>query len=272
MLRDNNILRKTAAKAKIAPMSRIPYVIDNDRHKLADVLNQVLETHRDLAMDVATAFFNIRGYGFLREKLRDLGSLRLLLGAEPRSGEDLGLKPRLAALQAALRGDLATEPYRPETLLVVEDLIRFLRQDHVHVRLFDHGFLHAKCYLFYGDPKGAPLFDRFRPVLGIVGSSNFTGPGLATNRELNLVHKGIISPEEVDDRAGAASGAQPLLGAGGRRWRRSLRGRNKTARQPSDLLRIQTRAEGGSRGRGHLGPGGLVRGTVGRNPATSSRN
>ena len=161
---------------------RIPYVIDNDRHKLADVLNQVLETHRDLAMDVASAFFNVRGYGFLREKLKDLGSLRLLLGAEPRSGEDLGLKPRLAALQAALRGDLAAEPYRPETLALVEDLIRFLRQDHVRVRLFDHGFLHAKCYLFYGDPKGGPLFDRFRPVLGIVGSSNFTAARAATTR------------------------------------------------------------------------------------------
>jgi hypothetical protein len=181
-------------------MSRIPYVIDNDRHKLADVLNQVLETQRDLAMDVASAFFNIRGYGLLREKLRRLGSLRLLLGAEPHSGEDLGLKPRLAALQAALRGDLAAEPYRPETLVVVEDLIRFLRQEHVHVRLFDHGFLHAKCYLFYGDPKGGPLFERFRPVLGIVGSSNFTGPGLSTNRELNLVHKGVIPEEEVDDK------------------------------------------------------------------------
>lgn len=43
-------------------MHRIPYVIDNDRHKLADVLNQVLENHADLAMDVATAFFNVRGY------------------------------------------------------------------------------------------------------------------------------------------------------------------------------------------------------------------
>ena len=147
-------------------MSRIPYVIDNDRHKLADVLNQVLETHRDLAMDVATAFFNIRGYGFLRETLRDLGSLRLLLGAEPRSGEELGLKPRLAALQAALRGDLATEPYTPETLLVVEDLIRFLRQARVHVRLFEHGFLHAKCYLFYGDPKDAPSLRPLPPCAG----------------------------------------------------------------------------------------------------------
>jgi len=39
------------------------------------------------------------------------------------------------------------------------------------------GFLHAKCYLFYGNPHGKGLFDRFRPVLGVVGSSNFTGPG-----------------------------------------------------------------------------------------------
>jgi hypothetical protein len=61
-------------------MARIPYVIDNDRHKLADVLNEVLANHRDLAMDVATAFFNVRGYALLRERLKVLGSVRLLLG------------------------------------------------------------------------------------------------------------------------------------------------------------------------------------------------
>jgi hypothetical protein len=31
-------------------LSHIPYVIDNDRHKLADVLKQVLENHSDLAL------------------------------------------------------------------------------------------------------------------------------------------------------------------------------------------------------------------------------
>jgi hypothetical protein len=183
-------------------MHRLPYVIDNDRHKLADVLNQVLADHRDLSMDIATAFFNVRGYQLVANRLKELGSLRLLLGAEPESGEDLGLKPRLAALQAALRGDLDAEPFRPETVALVEDLIRFLRHERVQVRLYTGGFLHAKCYLFYGNPKGAPLFERFRPVLGIVGSANFTGPGLTTNRELNLVHKGIIPEEEVEDDRG----------------------------------------------------------------------
>lgn len=180
-------------------MRSLPYVIDNDRHKLADVLNQVLDDHRDLALDVATAYFNVRGFQFLAEGLKRLGSFRLLLGAEPVSGEDLGLKPRLEALQQSLRGMLSAEPFRPETLALVEDLIRFLREERVRVRLYEAGFLHAKCYLFYGNPHGGPLFDRFRPVLGIVGSSNFTGPGLKTNRELNLVHKGIIPEDEVND-------------------------------------------------------------------------
>ena len=114
-------------------MDRIPYVIDNNRRKLADVLNQVLANHADLALDVASAFFNIRGYQLLSEQLKKFGSLRLILGAEPRSGEEIGLKPRLEALQQALRGDLSAEPYKPETLALVEDLIRFLRQDRVRM-------------------------------------------------------------------------------------------------------------------------------------------
>jgi hypothetical protein len=179
-------------------MRKIPYVIDNDRHKLADVLNQVLADHKDLSMDIATAFFNVRGYQLVADRLKELGSLRLLFGAGPESGVDLGLKPRLAAL----RGDLDAEPFRPETLALVEDLICFLRHERVQARLYTGGFLHAKCYLFYGNPKGAPLFERFRPVLGIVGSANFTGPGLTSNRELNLVHKGIIPEEEVEDPRG----------------------------------------------------------------------
>ncbi len=57
-------------------------------------------------------------------------------------------------------------------------------------------FLHAKCYLFYGGEPGSVYLN---PRVGIVGSSNFTGPGLVSNRELNLVHKAVLAPEEVTD-------------------------------------------------------------------------
>ena len=43
------------------------------------------------------------------------------------------------------------------------------------------------------------LFDRFRPIVAIVGSSNFTRPGLTSNRELNLAHKVLLEPSEAED-------------------------------------------------------------------------
>ena len=45
--------------------------------------------------------------------------------------------------------------------------------------------------------------DRLRPFAAIVGSSNFTGPGLVGNRELNLVHRVILPTEEAVDREAA---------------------------------------------------------------------
>ena len=127
----------------------------------------------------------------LREGLDALGNFRLLLGAEPHSGEQIGLRPDARALAARLRGDLEREPFSESTLRLIEDLTRFLKKEQVAVRLYQEGFLHAKCYLFYND---SPAFgwDRCGLWPGIVGSSNFTGPGLTTNEELNLTHKARI--------------------------------------------------------------------------------
>ncbi len=40
----------------------LPYVIDNQTHRLADVLNDLLATHEDRTLDVATAYFTIGGF------------------------------------------------------------------------------------------------------------------------------------------------------------------------------------------------------------------
>lgn len=172
---------------------RIPYVIDNQQHRLADVLNAILAEHGGKSLDIATAYFNVQGFLLLQEGLEKLGSFRLLLGDEPKDGESVGLMPRAAD---QLITELNAAPFDEETLRAVEDLIIFLRRDLAHVRAYQHGFLHAKTYLFYGDlPSG--VADRFQPLAAIVGSSNFTGSGLTTNKELNLSHKTVLSEEEV---------------------------------------------------------------------------
>jgi superfamily II DNA or RNA helicase len=185
---------------------RIPYVIDNIDTRLADVLNALLQRERGQQIDVATAYFSIHGFEQIRRTLPEVRRFRLLLGDQPQEGEDVGLRPDAAAY---LRHELNAEPFTEATLRLVEELIRFLRREDVAVRLYvghdpkqrgRRRFLHAKCYLFYGGRgEDKSLFDHLNPIVGIVGSSNFTGPGLISNRELNLVHKTLLEEGEIDD-------------------------------------------------------------------------
>lgn len=192
---------QTSGDADRRRLISIPYVIDNQRFRLADVLNGILSTHIGRSLDTASAYFTVGGFGLLQGGLQSLGNFRLILGAEPTSGEQLGLRPDPGLIKGLIEGDLESLPFDEKTLCLVEDLIAYLQRDSVQVRLYDHGFLHAKCWLFYSDRPGQQmLFDRFRPILAIVGSSNFTGPGLTTNRELNLAHKVLLDPTEVEDK------------------------------------------------------------------------
>ena len=52
---------------------RIPYVIDNQTHRMADVLGALLHQHAARSLDVATAYFTAPGFGLLRDGL--LGDL-----------------------------------------------------------------------------------------------------------------------------------------------------------------------------------------------------
>ncbi|MBN2561149.1 MAG: helicase [Phycisphaerae bacterium] len=183
----------------------LPFVIDNDEHLLADVLNRLLDETRDKPLDIATAYFTVSAYGIVKDRLHKVGAFRLLLGSEPTMAGDVGLRPdERKVLLARLRGDLEATAFTPEMLKTVEDLIAFLRADKVEVRLYDQGFLHAKAYLFHQDAVGPHnRNDRLLPYAAIVGSGNFTGPGLTTNRELNIVHRVFTADDAPTDHEAA---------------------------------------------------------------------
>ena len=198
----------------------IPFVIDNQANRLANALNELLAQSTGKPLDIATAYFAISGYRLVNDGLHQVGAFRLLLGAEPHAGADVGLKPNALALKKRLQGDLEAEPFNEATLKLVEELIAFLRADKVEVRLYDKGFLHAKAYLFHQDNVGPHnRADRLRPFAAIVGSSNFTGPGLVSNRELNLVHR-VILRDFLSCRAPARTVGRSAPSR--RRWRKGL--------------------------------------------------
>jgi ERCC4-related helicase len=175
-------------------MNHVPFVIDNQSHRMSEVLGRLLQQYRGRSLDVATAYFNVSGWHLLREGLRELGSFRLLLGDEPEVGTDIGMREAGAKPIKGLIRELSEASFNEQTLRMVEELVAFLIEDRVQVRLYTQSFLHAKSYLFYGD-RG---FTRISPQVAIVGSSNFTRAGLLTNRELNLMHRANFTASEVD--------------------------------------------------------------------------
>src|SRR5579862_9318145 len=89
----NDLGLPSVAKRMGQAHMKIPYVIDNQNNRMADILNTLLTEHRDRSLDVATAYFNVGGFGLLKEGLSHLGSFRLLLGAEPAQPSQIGLNP-----------------------------------------------------------------------------------------------------------------------------------------------------------------------------------
>lgn len=170
---------------------RIPFVIDNrDDNTMVNVLGDILAQHSGKAVDVATAYFNVQGFNLLRDGLSSVGTFRLLIGAEPLAGKDIGLQSVSDHLARTMTGDLNLEAYDEKTLRAVEALVAFLKRPEAQVRSYGKGFLHAKAWIFHEDkPDSQGNVGRMFPLYAIVGSSNFTRPGLTSNKELNLSHK-----------------------------------------------------------------------------------
>jgi hypothetical protein len=89
----------------------IPYVIDNQNHRLADILTGILQEHVGRSLDAASAYFTVGGFGLLQRGLERLGNFRLILGAEPTTGEQLGLRPAAGAIKGLIKGDLESLPF-----------------------------------------------------------------------------------------------------------------------------------------------------------------
>jgi hypothetical protein len=48
---------------------KLPYVIDNQSHRLTDILSGLLDEHKGRSLDVATAYFTTGGFGLVKDGL-----------------------------------------------------------------------------------------------------------------------------------------------------------------------------------------------------------
>ena len=132
------------------------------------------------AFDVATGFFEIGALLALDGKWQGLEKIRVLMGAETthRTRKALleSVRSRAAeTLDQSIEADKQDNPFLHGVSAVLEGL----RSGQIECRVYDKGKFHAKTYITHAKLE----------VVGsqaLVGSSNFTKPGLTENIELNV--------------------------------------------------------------------------------------
>ena len=151
-------------------------IIDNEDGTMAEFLKNALQDNHG-QVSIATGYFNVEGYADLRAPLREAAkredfSLRLLIGNEAVVRKDAALQCEVEAeAEGSLPDELEGLTINDSYASLVGDLVQFLKREKVELRQNPERFSHAKCYIFED--------------LAVVGSSNFTRPGLQKNIELN---------------------------------------------------------------------------------------
>lgn len=132
------------------------------------------------SFDIATGYFELGALLALDGKWQGLEKVRILMGAETthRTRKALLEAVRSHAIQTLDQGieaDKETNPF----LQGVPAILDALRSRQIECRIYDKDKFHAKAYITHAklEVVGAQA---------LVGSSNFTEPGLSKNIELNV--------------------------------------------------------------------------------------
>jgi SNF2 family DNA or RNA helicase len=165
---------------------KLPTIIDNQGEvTLRDAIAIIAQTTS--ALDVATGFFELGSLLSLDGEWQRIAKIRILLG------DAVGRTTRRELVGAFARLNEEGFEARKEaddSLTGVDAVREALLARKILVRAYTRERFHAKCYLFHTAPPNPVDF-------AVVGSSNFTGPGLNKNVELNLLSTDQVHIREL---------------------------------------------------------------------------
>lgn len=132
------------------------------------------------SFDIATGFFEIGGLLGLNGKWQQLDKIRILMGAEVTHATKAAfLKATKERAEDQLDGSVEAEKNLNPFLHGVPAIVEALRSKQIECRVYTKDKFHAKAYITHAK------LDVVGPR-ALVGSSNFTRPGLTQNVELNI--------------------------------------------------------------------------------------
>jgi len=154
---------------------KLPVIIDNrGNNTVLKALQKLLPNLRK--MDIATGVFEIGSFLLLEGLWQDLENIRILMGDETtkRTRREI-----VKALLEVSNESIEREKERDDALTGLAAVREAITNKQIALKTYSEAKFHAKSYLMESKESSPVDF-------AIVGSSNFTRPGLTENIELNL--------------------------------------------------------------------------------------
>jgi superfamily II DNA or RNA helicase len=155
------------------------FVVDNSdsEWKLQKYLSEWCEL--STSFDIATGYFEIGSLLSLEEKWQQLKKIRILMGDEVSKRTKQAFVEGLSHITSKLDNSIEKEKEDNDFLEGVPAIVDGIRKKNIECRVYRKKKFHAKAYITHS---------RFDVVgsAALVGSSNFTVPGLTQNVELNI--------------------------------------------------------------------------------------
>jgi superfamily II DNA or RNA helicase len=130
-------------------------------------------------LDIASGFFEVGALLALDGEWQKLSKIRILMGDEVSRRTKRAFEAALASAENALNSSVEIEKERNHFLNGVDAIVEALQSGQIQCRVYRKDKFHAKAYITHARME----------VVGstaLVGSSNFTLPGLTENIELNV--------------------------------------------------------------------------------------
>lgn len=155
------------------------FIVDNsdDDWKVVRYLHDWCQISK--AIDIATGFFEIGSLLALKDEWQKVDRIRILMGDEVSRRTKQAFKEGLQQVKYRLDASIEMEKLQNDFLAGVPAIVEAIRSGKIACRVYRKDKFHAKAYITHArlEVVGASA---------LVGSSNFTYPGLSENVELNV--------------------------------------------------------------------------------------
>jgi SNF2 family DNA or RNA helicase len=159
------------------------------------------------SIDIASGYFEIGALLALKDEWQKVDAIRILMGDEVSKRTHSAFEQGLANIRNRLNNSLEDEKNKNDFLVGVPAIVDAIRSRKIQCRVYRKDKFHAKAYITHARQEVIGSF-------ALVGSSNFTYPGLTENVELNVQISGTpvaVLQEWYDEHWDAAEDVTPEI-------------------------------------------------------------